>query len=322
MNNSNEQFKLDPKTLTYQSIPSKRRISVKNIIWIILSALAFGVVFIMIILRFFPSPEEKKLQYELSVLEKNYQEIHKKLDRSLLLYESLLEKEQELNKLTFDIAEEDIEFIDIFKETTDIYSSDFNFSELLDITSKNIKNISAITKELPIKIMMLFDLAYGKQIFSKYVPSILPIEKENMILVSGYGERIHPMFKTLRMHNGIDFAARQGIPVMATGNGTVIITPRVIEGLGNTVAIDHGFGYISIYGCLLKSEVKRGQKVSRGQVIGSVGKSGIASGPHLHYEVWFQNKSIDPINYFFLSLNPIEFLEFIERASKKNQSMS
>jgi murein DD-endopeptidase MepM/ murein hydrolase activator NlpD len=322
MSKSDKRFNLDPNTLTYHSIPSKQGIAIKNIIWIILSSLAFGVVFIMIILKFFPSPEEKKLQYELSVLEKNYQEIHKNLDRSLLIYESLLEKEQELNKLTFDIVEEDIQPSSTFWENTDIYSSNFNFTELLNLTSTNIKNISVLAKELPLKIIMLFDLAYGKQIFSNHVPSILPIEKENMILVSGYGERIHPMFKTLRMHNGIDFAARQGTPIVATANGTVIATPRIIEGLGNTVAIDHGFGYISIYGCLLKSDVKRGQKVNRGQVIGSIGKSGIASGPHLHYEVWLENKPVNPINYIYLSITPIEFRELIEKASKKNQSMS
>ncbi len=322
MSNTKKRYKLDTKTLTYHKVSDKERIILKNLIWIFLTTLTFGVVFIIAILKFFPPPEEKKLEYELSVLEKNYQEVNKKLDRSILIYETLLEKEQELNKLTFEMEEENVEILEKHWEFADIYSTDFNFSDLLESTAQNIKKISTLSKELPIKIMMLFDLAYGKQVFSNHVPAILPIERDNMILVSGYGERIHPIFKTLRMHNGVDFAARQGTDVAATGNGTVINTPKSIEGLGNTVTIDHGFGYISIYGCLLKSDVRRGQKVSRGQVIGSVGKSGMASGPHLHYEVWYQNKAINPIKHIFMSVSPMEFQKLLERASKKNQSMS
>lgn len=309
----------NPETLNFETVKKTAHFKLKNIIWILLSAIAFGFVIILTVTYFFPTGKEKQLKSELSILENNYRELNQKLDKSIYQYQALYEKEKEISKLTFE-TETDA-FSSLIEELKSL-SPDFNFKTLLDSTNKKITNSSEITIELIRKIKILLDLAYSKQVFANNVPAILPIEKDNFVLVSGMGERIHPIFKTLRPHSGVDLAARQGTQVVATGNGIVIRPPASLEGLGNIVAIDHGFGYISIYAALLKSDVRPGNRVVRGQTIGSVGRSGITSGPHLHYEVWKNNKAVNPVNYFFLSINPLEFKEFQRKAAVRNQSMS
>jgi murein DD-endopeptidase MepM/ murein hydrolase activator NlpD len=314
-----KKIRFNPETLNYEPVKKTGQIKLKSIIWILLSAIAFGFVIILITTYFFPTGQEKQLKKELSILEKNYRDLNQKLDKSVQQYQQLYDKEQEISKLTFDTENEDL--ISLIEELQSL-SPDFNFKTLLDSTNQKISNSSEISIELIRKIKILLDLAYSKQVFANNVPAILPIEKGNFVLISGMGERIHPIFKTLRPHSGVDLAARQGTAVVATGNGIVIRPPASLEGLGNIVAIDHGFGYISIYAALLKSDVRPGNRVVRGQTIGSVGRSGITSGPHLHYEVWKNNKAVNPVNYFFLSINPLEFKEFQRKAAVRNQSMS
>lgn len=314
-----KKLSFNPETLSYEPIKKTRYIRLKSIIWILLSAIAFGFVIILITTYFFPTGKEKQLKEELAILDKNYKELNQKLEKSIQIYQSLYEKEQEISKLTFDTENEELVFL---LEELKRLNPDFNFKSLLDSTNKKITSSFEISTALITKIKVLLDLAYSKQVFANNVPAIFPIERGNFVLVSGMGERIHPIFKTLRPHDGVDLASRQGTAVVATGDGIVIRPPTSLEGLGNIVAIDHGFGYISIYAALLKSDVRPGNRVTRGQIIGSVGRSGITSGPHLHYEVWKNNKPVNPVNYFFLSLSPLEFIEFQKRAAVRNQSMS
>lgn len=307
------------ETLNYEIVKKKGHFNIKNIIWVLFSAVGFAFVIIVIAAYFFPSAKEKQLSDDLALLENNYQELNSRLDKSMQKYKLLQEKEQEISKLTFETEYND--YVSLFDELKKL-SPDFNFNTLLYSTNQQITSSSTSSIELIRKIQVLLDLGYERQVFANHVPAILPIEKENFVFVSGKGNRIHPIFKTLRQHSGVDLASRQGTEVVATGNGVVINPPANIEGLGNIVAIDHGFGYITIYGALLKSNVRPGTRVSRGQVIGLVGRSGISSGPHLHYEVWRNRKPVNPVNYFFLSLSPEEFVEFQRLNSIQNQSMS
>jgi len=314
-----KEYKLNPETLTYETPDSKSGFKLKNIIWILLSGLGFGFVFIIMVAYLYPTPQERQLRRDLAILEKNYSELNRKLEESILMYENLLEKEKKIQKLTFDTELEQMKSIS--KEMS-MFSPDFDFSGVLNATDETIGKTSDNALQLIWKIRLLLEMAYSKKMFLQSVPSIIPLDSGTYVLISGYGLRIHPIFKTLRQHNGVDLAARQGTPVFASGAGVVVRPPADMEGLGNMVAIDHGFGYISTYGCLLKSDVKIGTRVVRGQMIGSVGRSGIATGPHLHYEVRKNGKPINPVNYFFLSVSPEELFELMEKASVQNQNMS
>jgi len=312
-------YRLNPETLTYEKIGEDSGLRMKNIVWVLISSVGFGFLFILLAAYLYPTPNEKKLRQDLTVLEENFDNLSEKLEESVALYEELIEKEKEIQILTFDA---EIEQLKSLSMEMSLYSPDFDFAQLVSITQDKVMSASEKSAQLIWKIRILLDIAYAKKMFLQSVPAILPIDKENFVLVSGYGKRIHPIFKTLRQHNGVDLAARQGTPVYATGAGTIIRPPQDLEGLGNIVAIDHGFGYVSVYACLLKSEVKQGNKVERGQIIGSVGRSGVASGPHLHYEVRKNNKPLNPVNYFFLSVTPDELLQYMEKASVQNQNMS
>jgi len=153
------------------------------------------------------------------------------------------------------------------------------------------------------------------------IPAIQPIENEDLTLVaSGYGHRIHPIYKIFKMHQGIDFSAPVGTPVYATADGLVQTATRSARGLGNQIKIDHGFGYTTLYACLDDFTVRQGVRVKRGDQIGTVGDSGLSVAPHLHYEVHLNGEPMNPINYFFLDLTPAEYDRLIVISTMSGQS--
>ena len=122
------------------------------------------------------------------------------------------------------------------------------------------------------------------------------------------------------MHEGLDFTAPIGTEIYATGNGVAVKVEPFGRGYGNNVIIDHGFGYRTLYAHMSKFNVRQGQRINRGDVIGYVGSTGSSTGPHLHYEVWKNGTKIDPINFFFNDLTPEQFAKVVELASQQNQS--
>tara|TARA_B100001115_G_C15667239_1_gene322016 strand:- start:307 stop:732 length:426 start_codon:yes stop_codon:yes gene_type:complete len=139
-------------------------------------------------------------------------------------------------------------------------------------------------------------------------------------MASGFGPRIDPIYKTKKFHAGMDFSAKTGTPIYATGNGKVIRVRKSRKGYGNHVKIDHGYGYITLYAHMQKYIVKKGQKVKRGEVIGYVGNTGKSVAPHLHYEVHKNGKKVNPVNFFYNDLTSEEYEKMIILSSQNNQS--
>ena len=156
------------------------------------------------------------------------------------------------------------------------------------------------------------------------IPSIKPVRidqlKRKLNHLSGYGIRMHPVHRVKKMHRGIDFTAPTGTPIQATGNGVIKEVKKKRTGYGQHVLIDHGYGYTSLYGHMKTVDVKRGQKVTKGQQIGTVGSTGTSTAPHCHYEVRYKGKAVNPIHYVMDGLSPKEYQELVERASRANQS--
>ena len=153
------------------------------------------------------------------------------------------------------------------------------------------------------------------------LPAIQPVSNKDLKrTASGYGWLLDPIYKTRRFHEGMDFSAAIGTPVFATGDGKVIASGYQ-QGYGNTVEIDHGYGYKTVYAHLHKIKVKKGATVSRGDEIGEVGNTGKSTGPHLHYEVRLKGKPMNPVNYYFMDLTPEEYDEMIQIASNHGQVM-
>jgi murein DD-endopeptidase MepM/ murein hydrolase activator NlpD len=165
-------------------------------------------------------------------------------------------------------------------------------------------------------------MAKNKALLLASIPAIQPISNNDLKRLSSYyGYRIDPFYKVKKFHEGVDFSAPTGTEIYATGNGTVVDCGRSRGGYGNVIIIDHGFGYKTRYAHMHSFEVKEGQKVTRGQVIGTVGNTGKSTSPHLHYEVWKNNRRINPINYFFNDITPEQYDEMVALSQRPSQSM-
>ena len=187
------------------------------------------------------------------------------------------------------------------------------------------ERLDILTKELVIQSKSLDEielLAKNNESLLTAIPAIQPVNSSDLKrMASGYGYRIDPFTKKRTMHWGMDFSAKTGTPIYATGDGRIARADARAVGFGNHVRIDHGFGYVSIYAHMDKIVVRRGNRVKRGDLIGYVGNTGRSVAPHLHYEIVKDGKKINPINFYSGSLSPIEFEELVNQASQENQSL-
>jgi murein DD-endopeptidase MepM/ murein hydrolase activator NlpD len=154
------------------------------------------------------------------------------------------------------------------------------------------------------------------------LPAIQPIANKDLTrTASGWGYRIHPIYKIRKMHYGMDFTAPTGTEVYATADGTVSFVERSRRGFGNSLIIDHGYGYKTLYAHLHDfNNIWKGKKVKRGDVIAFVGNTGLSTAPHLHYEVHLNGKKINPVNYYFEDLTAEEYDRMIELSMRAGQS--
>lgn len=202
-------------------------------------------------------------------------------------------------------------------ERFDIYQ--LETSELMRWT---LTNLESLERRVNIQKLSFEELKYyynENQEKMRHIPAIRPI---NSIITSGYGMRMHPVYRFRRMHEGLDFRARIGTPIYATGDGVVTLAGRH-GAYGNTIKIDHGFGFETLYAHLsaFESGIRPGRRVQRGDLIGYTGNSGVVEGPHLHYEIHYNNRPVDPLNYMFADISPEEYIAFRKIAEENDRSM-
>jgi len=198
----------------------------------------------------------------------------------------------------------------------------FNNSEMVIATTKRL---DIIKKQMAIQSKSLEEialLAKEKEKLLAAIPAIQPINNSELTrMASGYGYRSDPFTKARKMHRGMDFTAPRGTPIYASGDGKITRADNNSSGYGKHIRIDHGYGYMSLYAHLSKYNVKRGQKVKRGDLIGFVGSTGRSEAPHLHYEVFKDKERINPINFYYGSLSLKEFENMLKYANQENQSL-
>lgn len=212
----------------------------------------------------------------------------------------------------------------VYSDYNDSKYADLPEGEYGEMIREGWLNIDRLTRELYYASRSLDDtqdLAENKEEFSTIIPAIWPIDRTKLKYVSSlYGMRMHPKYGYWRMHEGIDLSAPKGTPVYATGNG-VVVGSGWRPGYGEIIELNHGFGYKTRYGHLSKRYVQAGDSVTRGQVIGEVGNTGVSSGAHLHYEVRFRDNTVNPIHYFNKDMSPeayIDLMEQLEESTKSN----
>ena len=194
-------------------------------------------------------------------------------------------------------------------------------NQLLSSITKTLTTLTSRVKVQSKSYEQIDELIKNKEQLLSHTPAIQPVSNQDLNrIASGFGYRIDPVYKTVKMHAGLDFAAPQGTPIYATANGTVTTAGNKGNGYGNHVIINHGYGYETLYGHMVKVKSNPGQKVTRGEVIGWVGSTGKSTGPHCHYEVHKNKNKIDPVYFFYNDLTPDQFDRLLKQAAASNQS--
>ncbi|MFT5847604.1 M23 family metallopeptidase [Psychroserpens sp.] len=321
---SKVKYHYDPETLSYREIVRKKGKTITYGFIFLLASALFGFLFVFIASQFIQSPRERTLKHELANMELQYELLNKRVDNAFSALESVEERDNSIYRLYFEsnpIPEEQRRAgfggVNRYKKYEGYDNSKLiiESNKQLDLLQKAIVVQSRSLDEIAI-------LAEDKEKFLSSIPAIQPIRNKDLKrMASGYGYRTDPFTKVRKFHNGMDFTAPRGTPIYATGDGVVLRADNKSTGYGNHIRIDHGYGYISLYAHLYKYEVRSNQKVKRGDLIGYVGSTGRSEAPHLHYEVFKDEKRINPINFYYGNLTAEEYARLLEKASLENQSL-
>ncbi|HNT79821.1 MAG TPA: M23 family metallopeptidase [Bacteroidia bacterium] len=310
-------------TLRYEKIVVSIRKRLFRVLGFIATALVFGTLIVVLAYSYIDSPKEKQLKAELEQMRLQYEILNKRTARSERILADLQQRDENIYRVVFEAEPIPLSIRRAGFGGLNRYAhlEGSNNAELL-INSSN--KIDQLEKQLYLQSKSMdeiFSLAKGKSQMLASIPAIQPVANKDLTRVaSGFGYRIHPIYKTRMMHTGIDFTAPSGTEIYATGNGVVKKIEYAGRGYGNSVIISHGYGYETLYGHMSKITVKQGKRINRGDVIGYVGNTGTSTAPHLHYEVIKGGNKINPINFFYNDLSPEEFEKVIEIASQSNQS--
>ncbi len=282
------------------------------------AAMALAVVALLYFLNV-ASPKEMKLTRELTEMEFYYAELTKKVESLGNVLSKIENRDDNIYRVVLGAEPMDNA---IRKDAMDYRA--INSSGYQLIRSLGTK-VDKFREKLYLESLQqddLVQLSLNKEHIYAAIPAIQQISNRQLTAIaSGFGMRIHPIYKVIRMHTGIDFAAPTGTVIYSTADGQVVSVEEKFDSYGKMIIIDHGFGYVTRYAHLQAFLVKAGQKVKRGQQIGYVGSTGLSTAPHLHYEILVNGEQIDPVHYFFNDLSPIEYEKVIELASVRNQSL-
>ena len=317
-------YHFNTKSLTVENIQETTWDKVKGFLRIVLAGMVFSIIVLSIGYTVFDSPTEKALRREIEQYRTQYQILNDRLSILNAVLDDLQERDDHIYRVIFEAEPIPSSVREASFGGADRYShlEGLNNSEMIIATTQRVDRIARQLYVQSNSFDEVFEMARNKADMLASIPAIMPITRGTDRLVSGFGYRIHPIFKRLRMHTGVDFAAPTGTPIFATGNGVIVRAAHDHSGYGLMVEIDHGFGYRTLYAHMSKISVRVGQRVSRGEVLGLVGSTGLSVGPHLHYEVIRNGRKVNPVSYFFHDLSPQEFEQIYEISSRINQSMS
>lgn len=323
---SKVKYYYDSETLSYRKIEQKKGRKLKIFALSLLGMLLSGFLLLLIYINL-PSvqtPKELALQRELNNMELQFELLNKKMKQAQAVLAEVEDRDNNLYRVYFEsnpIPEEQRKAgfggINRYKDL-----EGFDNSKLIINATRNL---DILTKQIVVQSKSLDEiakLAEEKEKLLAAIPAIQPVKNADLTrMASGYGYRTDPFTKARKFHYGMDFTAPRGTPIYATGDGVITRADNTATGYGNHVVIDHGFGYESLYGHLYKYNVRAGQKVLRGDIIGFVGSTGRSEAPHCHYEVSKDGERINPINFYYGSLTAEEFSEMLKKSQEENQSL-
>ncbi len=314
---ANKKYRINPETLQLERIEHGLRYWLRRSGGYVLGGICLGVIFFYVFLYFFPSPREASLMQYNRNLSAQLDVMDKQVDQMLIVLADLSQRDDNLYRAILGAepipmsvrlgATQQISYYDSLARMT-------NTQLAADIQRK----VDVLEKELYVQARSydeILEMAKKQETRMENIPAIQPVlNKDLKRMASGYGWRIDPVYHIRRFHEGMDFTAPVGTEIYATGNGVVTYSGWK-QGYGETVEIDHGFNYSTRYAHCSKRKVRVGQRVQRGDVIALVGNTGKSTGPHLHYEVHYLGKPIDPRNYYFYDLSPEDYDRMVQLSS-------
>lgn len=316
----------DQETLSYRRIEVNTSVRFRNAFVFLTVSAIFGLIMLLVLLSstLIETPKEIAQAREIDNYQLQYEQLNRKMQQIESVLDNLQDRDNQIYRVIFEAnpISEDVRKAGFGGVNRYADLEGFENSELVIGTTKRMEILS---KQVVVQSKSLDEIqrmALDKEVLLSAIPSIQPINNEDLRrMASGYGWRTDPFTKTRRKHKGMDFSAPTGTPIYATSDGKVIRVDGRAPGYGKHIRIDHGFGYVTLYAHLSKYNVRRGQEVKRGDVIGFVGNTGRSVAPHLHYEIRKDGVAINPINFYYGDLNTEEFNALLEAANRENQSL-
>ena len=297
----------NPKTRTYDRIYPTVRQRALSILRRLFVGMGLGAGSFIILLLIFGSPSEKELRIENARLLAQYNVLSHRLDEAMGVMQDIQQRDDNLYRVVLQADP----VSDAVRKAG--YGGTNRYEQLRDMANADMLNRQLYIQSKSFDEVV--DLCKSHDEMLKCIPAIQPVSNKDLKkTASGYGVRIDPIYKTTKFHAGMDFSASPGTPVYATGDG-VVVKAGWETGYGNTIEVNHGFGYLTRYAHLSAYKVRPGQKVVRGEVIGAVGSTGKSTGPHLHYEVHVKGKVQNPVNYYFMDLSAEDYDKMIQIAA-------
>jgi murein DD-endopeptidase MepM/ murein hydrolase activator NlpD len=316
-------YKFNPDSLSFDKIRLGIRTLLFRSLAYFVGSVFVALIYWVIFAAFFDSPKEKALKREVQQMTIQYELIHREMANVENVLEDLQKTDDNLYRTIFEAEPIPSTLRDGGMGGVNRYEAleGYNNSNLVIETANRLDKIRKKVYVQSKSFDDLIKLALNKEEMLKCLPAIIPISNKDLTrTASGYGWRIHPIYKISKFHYGMDFTAPLGTDVYASANGTVVGVLSAQRGLGKHIIIDHGFGYSTIYAHLSNFNVRVGQKVQRGDIIGFVGSTGTSVANHLHYEIKLNGVNVDPVNYYFEDLSAADYEKMVEIASKTGQS--
>ena len=319
-----KQYNNNPLTQDLEVMKTSKSKALLRFVLVFLSFLGVAFLFAILLFTFFKSPKEMMQARELEYMKLQYEILNDRLDNMEVLMTDMEERDNNLYRVMFEAdpipsSVRRSGFLDADRYA-DLYG--YKNSGLIVNTARKLDVIASQLYNQSVSYDTLFAMARNKSDMLAHIPAIFPVKETEVKYISSFfGYRPDPIYKVEKCHSGIDFSAALGTDTYATGDGVVADVERNEWGYGNLVVIDHGYGYKTRYAHLQKAAVRKGQKVKRGQKIGTIGDSGKTTGVHLHYEVLKNDVQVDPINFFYNDLTPDEYELILQHSTLPTQTM-
>jgi murein DD-endopeptidase MepM/ murein hydrolase activator NlpD len=316
-------YHFNPETLSFERVKKSVVQKLKWFIFHTLTGISMGLVFFFVYLTFFDTPLTKQLREENFQLKSQYRVLRKQTENLKDIIFDLRQRDNNLYRAVLQAEPLPDSIYDATLSNTDRYAAlaGMKDAEMMIFTTKEVDKLAKMTYMQSKSYDELLDLFKNNEKKLLSIPAIQPIKNRDLrSTASGYGPRMDPVYRVARFHHGMDFTARTGTPVYATGEG-VVSAAGWKRGYGNLIEINHGYQYKTWYAHLSRIKVRNGQKVSRGEVIGYVGSTGKSTGSHLHYEVHYQGKPVNPINFYFVDLSPDEYDRMMQISANFGQTL-